>query len=281
MTRIKQVWTARPAQDGAGVKMWRIHDFSGGFDPFLMLDELKADAEEDYIGGFPPHPHRGFETLTYILHGGLTHEDSLGHRGEVQAGDAQWMSAASGVIHSEMPLLDQQGLHAFQLWINLPASRKMDRPQYRDLRAEQMGRLSWDQGELIAIAGQWQTDQGELQGGLTQLGEGAALADLRFTAAGQLELELADQHALWVYVYQGALAEGVASGQLAQLHSDHGRISLSTDQPCGLLLLAGAPLQEPIAHYGPFVMNTEQEIRQAVADYQSGRLVSSASQIAE
>lgn len=274
MTQLIQVRKAQPTQDGAGVKIRRIHDFGAGMDPFLMLDELKASAQEDYIGGFPPHPHRGFETLTYLLHGGLTHEDSMGNKGEVHAGDAQWMSAGRGVIHSEMPLTDSDGLHGFQVWINLPSHRKMDEPQYKDLRHAEMGRLEWAGGQLKAIAGSWQTSQGQVEGGLPQLGESACMADLRLQAGQKLTLTLKPGQLLQAYVYQGRLEEGLEAGSLGSFQPDQqGQILLSAQNDLGLLLLTGPALKEPIAHYGPFVMNSEEEIQQAVSDYQTGQLV--------
>lgn len=268
--------TAQPSQDGAGVKIRRIHDFRGGLDPFLMLDELKASAKEDYIGGFPPHPHRGFETLTYILHGGLTHEDSMGNKGEVHAGDAQWMSAAHGVIHSEMPLLDSDGLHAFQIWINLPAHRKLQAPQYRDLRDAEMGHLRWSDGHLKAIAGHWQTSAGETTSSLAQVGEQAALADLQLQPGCNLDIQVPAGQQLLVYVYAGELQQGIKTAQLGSFTADstsaHISLQASASETTGVLLLTGPALKEPIAHYGPFVMNTEAEIHQAMQDYQSGQL---------
>jgi len=276
MTQLIQVRQAQPTQDGAGVKIRRIHDFSAGMDPFLMLDELKASAQEDYIGGFPPHPHRGFETLTYLLHGGLTHQDSMGNQGEVHAGDAQWMSAGRGVIHSEMPLTDQDGLHGFQIWINLPSQRKMDPPQYKDLRHHEMGQLQWPAGQLKSIAGHWQTSQGPVDGGLPQLGEAACMADLQLQESQTLSIRLQPNQLLHVYVYQGELSEGLNSSKLGSFQPDQqGEVQLLANKPLGALLLTGPPLKEPIAHYGPFVMNSEAEIRQALSDYQSGQLVSS------
>ncbi|WP_114418162.1 pirin family protein [Marinospirillum perlucidum] len=274
MSPLKLLKKALPAQDGDGVKIKRIHDFQGGLDPFLMLDELKASAKEDYIGGFPPHPHRGFETLTYILHGGLTHEDSMGNRGEVHAGDAQWMSAAHGVIHSEMPLTDSDGLHGFQIWVNLPARRKMDQPQYRDLRHEEMGQIHWDEGQMKAIAGNWKTSQGQVKGGLEQIGEEAALADVHLSAGASLEIHLPEKQQLAIYVYSGSLEEKVSEGYLAALTPDsQGKVTVSAVEDSQFLLLTGPALKEPIAHYGPFVMNSEAEIHQAVRDYQTGQLV--------
>ena len=273
MTQLTQLRSAQPTQDGAGVKIRRIHDFRGGLDPFLMLDELKASAKEDYIGGFPPHPHRGFETLTYIIHGGLTHEDSMGNKGEVRAGDAQWMSAGRGVIHSEMPLTDSEGLHGFQIWINLPSQRKMDTPQYKDLRHAEMGQLQWSGGHLKSIAGSWQTSEGQVEGGLPQLGEAACMADLQLQAGQQLTLTLKPGQLLQAYAYQGELQEGVKTGNLGSFQPDQqGQVQLTAVDNVGLLLLTGPALQEPIAHYGPFVMNSEAEIQQAVTDYQSGQL---------
>ncbi|MBE0508251.1 MAG: pirin family protein [Marinospirillum sp.] len=274
--RLTGIRTAQPSQDGDGVKIRRIHDFRGGLDPFLMLDELKASAKEDYIGGFPPHPHRGFETLTYILHGGLTHEDSMGNKGEVHAGDAQWMSAAHGVIHSEMPLLDSDGLHAFQMWINLPAHRKLEAPQYRDLRDAEMGHLNWPDGHLKAIAGHWQTSAGETTSSLAQVGEQAALADLQLQPSTQLDIHVPAGQQLLVYVYAAELEQGIKTGQLGTFAAEDSAsvicLQASASETTGVLLLTGPALKEPIAHYGPFVMNTEVEIQQAMQDYQSGQL---------
>ncbi|SFC13773.1 hypothetical protein SAMN05660443_1570 [Marinospirillum celere] len=273
MTHLKQIRAAQPTQDGAGVKIRRIHDFGGSLDPFLMVDELKASVKEDYIGGFPPHPHRGFETLTYIIHGGLTHEDSMGNKGEVHAGDAQWMSAGHGVIHSEMPLTDSDGLHGFQIWINLPAKRKLDAPRYKDLRAAEMGQLDWQGGQIKSIAGTWQTHAGEVQGGLPQLGEGAAMADLQLEAGQTFKVTLNPNQQLLAYVYQGSLNAGVKTGQLGTfVANDQNQIELTSEEASGLLLMTGPALKEPVVHYGPFVMNTEEEIHQAIKDYQTGQL---------
>lgn len=266
------VRTAHPTQDGAGVKIRRIHDFSGGLDPFLMLDELKASAKEDYIGGFPSHPHRGFETLTYLVHGGLTHEDSMGNQGRVEAGEAQWMSAGRGVIHSEMPLLDSDGLHGFQVWVNLPARRKMDPPRYRDVRADAMRHLPEDDGPLHfkAIAGSWQTSAGDTEGPLPQIGEGAAMADLSLPAGYRLSLAVQLDDRVLAYVYEGELI-GLQTGQMGSWNGQT-QIHLIAQQDARVLLFKGRPLAEPIAHYGPFVMNSSDEIEQAISDYQSGQL---------
>ncbi len=278
-TRPDAIRTAMPTQDGAGVKIRRVHDFTGRLDPFLLLDELKARAREDYIGGFPPHPHRGFETLTYLIHGGLTHQDSMGNRGEVHAGEAQWMSAGRGVIHSEMPLLDSDGLHGFQVWINLPASRKMDPPRYRDIRATEMATAHADGAMLKAIAGHWHAGTERVEGPLAHLGDGAAMADARMEPGARLSLALEPGTRLIAYVYTGSLGEGLDTARMA-VWSEQTRIELISGEGAGLLLLRGRPLREPIRHHGPFVMNTDAEIRQAIMDFEAGRLATPPASVA-
>jgi len=278
-TKPESIRTAQPTQDGAGVKIRRIHDFSGRLDPFLMLDELKASAREDYIGGFPPHPHRGFETLTYLIHGGLTHEDSMGNRGEVHAGEAQWMSAGRGVIHSEMPLRDSDGLHGFQLWVNLPARRKMDMPRYRDVHAAEMVTASDDGATFKAIAGSWHGNFGTVQGPLPQIGQDAAMADVRIAAETTLTIEMNREERLLAYVHQGSLEDTLTMGQMA-VWSGHERVQLTSQEGASLLLFRGTPLREPISHHGPFVMNSAKEIEQAVDDYRAGRLATPPASIA-
>lgn len=263
--------TAAPTEDGDGVKIQRIHDFNGRLDPFLLLDELKASAREDYIGGFPPHPHRGFETLTYLIHGGLSHEDSMGNRGEVHAGEAQWMSAGRGVIHSEMPLRDSDGLHGFQLWVNLPASRKMDAPRYRDVHATEMVTSDRDGVTLKAIAGSWTGDFGSVEGPLPGIGDGAAMADVRMAPGAHLAISMNAGERLLAYVYTGSLSETLTMGRMG-VWSDQKRVEMNAQEDVSLLLFRGTPLREPISHHGPFVMNTAEEIEQAVEDYRAGRL---------
>ncbi|WP_299234799.1 pirin family protein [uncultured Halomonas sp.] len=278
--QVQQLQSSQPSQDGNAVKIRRIHDFGGGLDPFLMLDELGSERADDYIGGFPPHPHRGMQTLTYVIHGGLTHEDHLGHTSTIHAGDAQWMHTGRGIIHSEMPLTDQQGLHAFQLWINLAASEKMSAPTYRDVRSHEMPRLSNPgdvQGgsELVAIGGHWQRSDGEsITGPLDALAGKSNLAHARLDANSELILDI-ETPTLLVYVFAGELDVGetrVPAGQLAQL-GDGNRLALSSVEGAEALLLAGTPHNEPIAHYGPFVMNHQHELDQAVQDYRDGTFV--------
>ncbi len=267
---------ARPTQDGAGVKIRRIPAFTSGYDPLLMLDELKATASEDYIGGFPPHPHRGFETITYLLAGGLNHRDSQGHEGGVSRGGAQWMRAGRGVIHSEMPLLDQAGLHGFQLWINLPAAEKMSDPAYRDLQAEEIPTVEFTGGSARLIADHWQLGTAEGQGALATLGAGAGLADVRLNAHSTVAVRVPTGYTLQVYVYEGEIGnEDDAThgdGYLLSFPASASPITLSSPTGGRALLISGRPLGEPIVHYGPFVMNTQAEIEQAMQDYQAGRL---------
>ncbi|MFO8152053.1 pirin family protein [Thioalkalivibrio sp.] len=270
-TTPEAILTAAPTEDGDGVKIQRIHDFNGRLDPFLLLDELKASAREDYIGGFPPHPHRGFETLTYLIHGGLTHEDSMGNRGEVHAGEAQWMSAGRGVIHSEMPLRDSEGLHGFQVWVNLPAARKMDAPRYRDVHATEMVTSDRDGVTLKAIAGSWIGGFGTVEGPLPGIGDGAAMADVGLVPDATLAIEMKAGERLLAYVYEGSLSETLTEGRMA-VWSDQDRVEMTARDGASLLLFRGMPLREPISHHGPFVMNTAEEIEQAVEDYRAGRL---------
>lgn len=272
--RIERRLTTQPSQDGDGVKIKRLHDFGGGLDPFLMLDELGSDRPDDYIGGFPPHPHRGIQTLTYVLHGGLTHEDHLGHASTIEAGDAQWMHTGRGIIHSEMPLTDHQGLHAFQLWLNLATRDKLSPATYRDVKAAEMPRLAQDGAHLTALGGHWQASGGEaIDGPLEALAGQGAVAHLSLDEGASLSL-LSKAPTLLAYVFDGALeiaGETIAAGELVRL-TEGDRLALSSRGGAQALLLAGTPHHEPIAHYGPFVMNTEAELQQALRDYRDGTL---------
>lgn len=272
---------AQPTEDGAGVKIRRISEFTGKIDPFLMVDELKSSIKDDYIGGFPPHPHRGFETLTYLLQGGLQHRDSEGHRGGVRRGGAQWMRAGSGVVHSEMPTTDRDGLHGFQVWINLPAALKMSTPAYRDVQADEIPMLSFDGGCARLIADRWTFNGHTGMGALATLGDGAGMADLRLDDGATVEIKPPKDYRLLAYVYAGNVSSQMA-GQDTQIKAEEASlvifdknartITLRGAPGSGLLLLSGKPLDEPIAHRGPFVMNTTAELQQAIIDYQSGAM---------
>ncbi|MDX5433263.1 MAG: pirin family protein [Halomonas sp.] len=251
--RIERLIQSQPSQDGDGVHIQRIHRFDGEIDPFLMLDELGSDRPDDYIGGFPPHPHRGIQTLTYIIHGGITHEDHLGHSSTIQAGDAQWMHTGRGIVHSEMPLTDSQGLHGFQLWLNLPAREKMSEPRYRDVRSGEMPRLKAEKAELIALGGIWSSVAGDsISGPLESLAGDGAVAHAQIEAGGELTLA-AGSETLAVYVFEGTLQvddADITAGQLARLGSGD-TLRLASRKGAQCLLLAGTPHREPIAHYGP------------------------------
>lgn len=272
--QVDQLMSSQPSQDGDGVRIQRLHDFGGGLDPFLMLDELGSDRPDDYVGGFPPHPHRGIQTLTYVIHGGLTHEDHMGHSSTIRAGDAQWMHTGRGIIHSEMPLTDHQGLHAFQLWLNLAARDKLSPATYRDVRGAEMPTLSGQEASLVALGGRWQDTAGEsVTGPLEALAGQGAVAHVRLAAGGELALATVAT-TLLVYVFAGSLeiaGTSVPQGRLARLGQGE-RLELTSREGAQALVLAGEPHGETIAHYGPFVMNDQSELEQALRDYRDGAL---------
>lgn len=283
--KLEKVLQAQASRDGAGVAIQRVAGFEeSSMDPVLMIDELRSEHREDFAAGFPSHPHRGMQTLTYMKHGGIIHEDSTGNRGEIRGGGAQYMSAGRGIIHSEMPTQDSQGLHGFQLWFNLPASEKMQAPRYRDIPAEELATLRFDGGDLVAVSGDWTLSSDEaVAGPLTELAPQAALADVTLKAGGELRLGTASTESVTVYVYDGSLAldsstsEGteparVFGAKTALVFSSGEELVLRAgDTGAGLLVLRGQPIREPVVHYGPFVMNTQAEIDVAIRDYQAGR----------
>ena len=274
--KITKVLTAYATQDGDGVNIRRIPGFDGKYlDPFLMIDELKSDDESDYIGGFPPHPHRGIETFTYILKGGFEHKDQMGNTEAIRAGDVQWMSTGSGVMHSEMPLADaEQGLHGFQIWLNMPSAEKMREPQYQDTTLQPAPSFTNQQGvSLKALAGTWQFESQQLASSLQNLAANGAIADVALPAGESINLPALKQQKVMIYVHTGALisAQGdiFEAGKLLILEP-RCEISIRAEKTAGVLILAGEPLNQPIAHMGPFVMTTDAEIRQAISDYQNG-----------
>jgi hypothetical protein len=275
-----------PTSDGAGVKLRRSLGSQRGLyvDPFLMLDEFYSDDPDDYTAGFPAHPHRGFETVTYMLDGHMRHEDHLGNRGDLGPGDVQWMTAARGIIHSEMPQQSEGRMRGFQLWLNLPSTEKMKPAAYRDIPAGEIPRVSLPPGgEVKIIAGVLNSD-GAATGGAIN-GKGATLTtdplylDVVLPAAGVFDAQVTSGHSAFVYMYEGsanigaaALAKPLSRGTAGVLSDGDGvRVEAGTDG-ARLLLLAARPLREPVVQYGPFVMNTREEIEQALADYREGRL---------
>lgn len=263
-----------PTSDGAGVRLNRVIGTPQlrNMDPFLMLDEFKSDQADDYIAGFPPHPHRGFETITYMLHGAMKHEDHLGNVGLLTSGGVQWMTAGAGIIHSEMPMQEDGLLWGFQFWLNLPAAEKMTAPFYQDLAPEEIPEVQDDNGVLRrVVAGHSMGTDGPIQRAATQ----PLMVDFRIQQATSLSHDLPKGHQGFIYVYEGAVEVPEADitlnqGELLAFTGDE--LTLISQAAAGVLLVAGKPLDEPIVQYGPFVMNTSDEIQQALTDYQQGNL---------
>ncbi|MFC3530991.1 pirin family protein [Vogesella facilis] len=262
--------------DGAGVNLKRVltQDLQRRLDPFLMLDEFRSDDPNDYIAGFPPHPHRGFETVTYMLTGRMRHRDSGGNEGLLGPGGVQWMTAGRGVIHSEMPEQEEGLMHGFQLWINLPAKRKMIPAAYQDIPSEQIPVLQLDDGTRVkVIAGHYGATAGTIQQPDTE----PLYLDVTLAAGQAQQISIPAGHNAFLYVYQGQIGVGeparqVTEGRMAVLSAGGDGVSFSSEQGASVLVLAGKPLGEPIAQYGPFVMNSRAELEQAFADYQAGTL---------
>lgn len=274
--KIAKVLTSYATQDGDGVNISRIPGFDGKhLDPFLMIDELKSDDESDYMGGFPAHPHRGIETFTYIIKGGFEHQDQMKNKKAIRAGDVQWMSTGRGVLHSEMPLADaKDGLHGFQIWINMPSAEKMRDPIYQDTTQHPAPTFTTSEGaSLKALAGTWQVEQTTLASSIQALAANAALADVTLPAGTNLNLAPLTQKNVMIYIHTGSLItsdkQTLQAGKLLLLESGSD-MNLASEQGAGVLILAGDPLNQPIAHMGPFVMTTQAEIHQAVRDYQNG-----------
>lgn len=265
--------------DGAGVRLTRV--FGGArierFDPFLMLDEFGSENPDEYIAGFPPHPHRGFETVTYMLEGRMRHEDHMGNVGLLDSGAVQWMTAARGVIHSEMPEQEAGLMRGFQLWLNLPAKAKLSDPAYQDIPSAEIPRLVTASGvTVVVIAGTFEEGQVSQAGAVQRPDTEPLYLDLQLPAQGAISPRVPEGHRALLYVYEGSLAiEGhaqpVGAGRLVRL-GDSGELHLASAEGARVLLIAGKPLEEPIVQYGPFVMNTREEIEQAVRDFRANRL---------
>jgi hypothetical protein len=271
---LQRIIRAIPASDGAGVKLRRSLGQSNAarLDPFLMLDEFSSDDAADYIAGFPDHPHRGFETVTYILDGHMLHQDHLGNRGDLKSGGVQWMTAGRGIIHSEMPQQDRGRMRGFQLWINLPARDKMKPAGYRDLQPGDIPEAALPGGGKVrVIAGTFEKTAGPIQGVATD----ATYLDVHLAPGEGFAHVIADGYNAFVYPYEGTLQVG---GQALETHSagflsTQGELRADAGaQGARFLLLAGRPIGEPVVQYGPFVMNTREEIEQAIRDYQAGVL---------
>lgn len=274
--RVEQLVAGTATSDGAGVRLTRLltQNLQRRLDPFLMLDAFGSDNPDDYIAGFPDHPHRGFETVTYMIAGRMRHRDSAGHEGLLENGGVQWMTAGHGLIHSEIPEQEDGRMEGFQLWLNLPGKDKLCAPWYRDFPADQLPRYDLPGGIAVTvIAG----ESRGVAGAVTRTATQPLYLDIHLPAGASFEHPLPAGHNAFVVVYRGAVdiaGQHVPEKQLAILDNDVAAdgVLVSAREESRLLLIAGQPLNEAIAQYGPFVMNTEQEIYQAINDYRSGRL---------
>ena len=272
---VERVVTGQATSDGAGVKLTRVltQDLQRRLDPFLMLDAFKTDNPDDYIAGFPDHPHRGFETVTYMLAGRMRHRDNAGHEGLLQNGDVQWMTAGRGIIHSEMPEQEDGEMEGFQLWLNLAAGDKMAAPWYRDIPSADIPEFTAPGGARVrVIAGASHGVTGAITRPVTE----PLYLDIHLEAGQRFAQDLPADHNAFVCVYRGEVAVGgkqVGAARMAILgnEADTDGVVLSAAVPARVLLIAGRPLREPIVQYGPFVMNTQQEVLQAITDFQDGR----------
>ncbi|HKX55224.1 MAG TPA: pirin family protein [Xanthomonadales bacterium] len=268
--------------DGAGVKLRRSIGSGQGLrlDPFLMLDEFGTENPDDYIAGFPPHPHRGFETVTYMIDGHMRHEDHLGNVGELKSGGVQWMTAGRGVIHSEMPQQESGRMRGFQLWVNLPAREKMKAAYYRDIPADELPVLPLDNGgSLKLIAGRVELDGKSYAGPINptpgSMATDPLYVDLSLPAGATQQLALPQGHNAFVYAYEGSaeIAGQALPHQAAGILGNGDGVEIKAgNEDLRLVLIAGKPLGEPVVQYGPFVMNSREEIEQALADYRQGVL---------
>ena len=259
--------TGQDTTDGSSVKLKRIvsQQQKNVFDPFILLDEFGSDKPADYAGGFPDHPHRGFETVTYMLEGAMLHRDHLGNEGHLRAGDVQWMTAAHGIIHSEMPEQENGLLHGFQLWINLPAQEKMKSPYYQEFVADKIPRIDLaDGGYLKVIAGEYVSETQNIMGPVVGITTQPIYFDIVLSRQQQFIFPVSVAHTVLVYVYKGELSVGISNkrlkaGQLGQLIDGDNVYLVTQNQSVRCLVLAGLPLRESVVQAGPFVMNTMEE----------------------
>ena len=275
---VERLVQGQDTQDGAGVRLTRVltHDLQKRLDPFLMLDAFGSDKPDDYIAGFPNHPHRGFETVTYMIAGRMRHKDSAGNEGLLQNGGVQWMTAGRGLTHSEMPEQEEGVMEGFQLWLNLPSQNKLCTPSYRDIQSEEIPEVTTGNGVLVrVIAGASHGVEGAEQRDHTH----PIYLDVQFPNTNDtlFEQTLPATHNAFVYVYRGSLevVQGdqtttVPVQRMAVLRNEGHGVVLRAQANTRAILIAGQPLNEPIAQYGPFVMNTREELIQAVDDFRAG-----------
>ena len=273
---VERMVAGQATSDGAGVKLTRVltQNLQHRLDPFLMLDAFGSDHPDDYIAGFPDHPHRGFETVTYMIAGRMLHRDSAGHEGLLENGGVQWMTAGKGVIHSEIPQQEEGVMEGFQLWLNLPSGDKMKMPWYRDFKNDDLPKFVTDEGVAVTvIAG----ESHGVAGAVTRDTTAPHYLDLHLPTNSRFEQKLPPGHNAFVYVYRGEVSisgQKVPLQRMAILANDAQAdgVVIEASVDAKLLLIAGQPLNEPIVQYGPFVMNSKEEIYQALNDFRDGRL---------
>jgi redox-sensitive bicupin YhaK (pirin superfamily) len=278
--RVEQQVQGQATRDGDGVKLTRVltQVHQRRLDPFLMLDNFGSNDPKDYGGGFPDHPHRGFETVTYMIAGRMRHKDSAGNEGLLQNGGVQWMTAGRGVVHSEMPEQEDGVMEGFQLWLNLPSKDKMCSPGYQDLQSEEIPEFYPQKGVKVrVIAGQSHGVPGAVQRPVEAFPTDALYLDIHFENEGVFQQTLPKQHNAFLFVYRGTVnviskvqETPVTLHRMAILHNEGHGVELKASAGSKVLLIAGQPLNEPIAQYGPFVMNTRDELIQAVDDFRAG-----------
>lgn len=269
---VRQIAKGIPTSDGAGVKLTRVigNQYVKNLDPFLMLDEFKSDDKADYMAGFPMHPHRGFETVTYMLKGAFRHGDNQGNTGYLAPGSIQWMTAGRGIVHEEMPNQEDGPVWGFQLWVNLPSTHKMTAPRYQDVPPEQVPEVDLDNGRVKVLVGDFQGVQGPVEDVVTD----PLYLDFHLNDGATQMVQVPLGKTAFVYVYQGSA--DIAGTALPERHlgilSEGDAIEVRSLAPdTRLLVVAGDPIEEPVVQYGPFVMNTVDEIQQAIRDYNEGR----------
>ena len=272
---VNKIIDPTPASDGAGVKLKRsIGVEPNYFDPFLMLDEFGSENKDDYVAGFPPHPHRGIETVTYMLAGEFEHKDSTGGKGRMTAGDVQWMKTGSGIIHSEMPAMKEGRLHGFQLWINMPAKYKMNKPEYIYIDSKKMSIHKDEDKQVKVIAGKFEKAEGPVKKHNVE----PIYFDVELNENKYFKFKLPKTHNSFIYLIEGEIKIGEKEHKQTKdstlILLDKGEeLKVSATSKAKFLLISGKPIGEQIARGGPFVMNTKQEIQQAIEDYHSGTFV--------
>lgn len=274
---LKQIIPGAETSDGAGVRIKRSlgQQQTVRLDPFLMLDEFGSSDARDYIAGFPSHPHRGFETVTYMIEGHMLHEDHLGNRGNLRNGGVQWMTAGRGIIHSEMPQQEEGTMRGFQLWLNLPAAEKMTEAGYRDIQPEDIPEMTLPGGRIKLIAGDLMIAGERVVGAVSNRSTQPVYADLHLDPGGRATLPVPASHNALLYLYEGSASVAGKALPLsaASVLDDGDEVTVTAgDTGARLLLIAGKPIGEPVVQYGPFVMNTREEIEQALRDYRDGTL---------